>query len=538
VPGGWETILVAPGKERLENALIGYIKQRRWFAGKARKLKSITLTDAIDIRTTEGTAYLTTIVATYAEGDPETYMLPIAHAPAAEAAHVLERWPQAAITWIRSDGQEPRALLFDALGPPGLDESLLSAMARRRRFGGPNGTLVGSTTKAFARLRGPETIRLEAALSVAEQSNNSVVFGERLILKIFRRVEEGVNPELELGRFLTERTDFTQMAPLAGALEYRPDRGEAMSVAVLQGYVPNQGDAWKYTQSTLAAYFKVAEQHVNGDPPVLPRSLLLTSAGELPELATQTIGAYLDAARLLGKRTAELHLALASDPSDIVFAPERISAQDQRSVYQSISALSLRATELLRSQLNRLPEDTREEARQVLELEPQIAHALRSFLTRKLTTTRIRVHGDYHLGQVLYTGHDFVIIDFEGEPTRTLYERRLKRLAMRDVAGMLRSFHYASQAALRSDGLKAELLPRMQPWARLWVDSVSVAFMRGYLGTAGTASFAPQTPADLELQLTTMLLEKALYELRYELNSRPDWVRIPLLGIRDLVAPG
>ena len=216
---------------------------------------------------------------------------------------------------------------------------------------------------------------------------------------------------------------------------------------------------------------------------------------------------------------------MSSDATDIIFAPERISPQDQRSIYQSISGLSMRAMELLRSQLSRLPQDAREDARDVLELEPQIAHALKAFLVRRLTTTRIRIHGDYHLGQVLYTGHDFVVIDFEGEPTRTLYERRLKRLALRDVAGMLRSFHYACQAALRSDQVAPELLARLQPWARLWVDSVSVVFMRSYLATAGSASF-------------TMLLEKALYELRYELNSRPDWVRIPLRGIRDLVAPG
>jgi len=535
---GWDSILTDAGRERLEAVLFKYVPHRRWFAGKARKLKGIHISDWIDIRTADGTAYLTTIVLSYAEGDPETYLLPIAHANAAEATQIIERWPHSAVAWIRVPGQEQRGLVYDALGPPGLADALLSAMARRRRFGGPNGTLVGSTTKAFARLRGPETIKLEANLSAAEQSNNSVVFGERLIFKVFRRVEEGVNPELELGRFLTERTGFTQIAPLAGSLEYRPDRGEAISVAVLQGYVPNQGDAWKYTQSTLAGYFKAAEMRVNGDPPVLPRSLLLTSSGELPEIATQTIGAYLDSARLLGKRTAELHLALSSDATDIIFAPERISPQDQRSIYQSISGLSMRAMELLRSQLSRLPQDAREDARGVLELEPQIAHALKAFLVRRLTTTRIRIHGDYHLGQVLYTGHDFVVIDFEGEPTRTLYERRLKRLALRDVAGMLRSFHYACQAALRSDQVAPELLARLQPWARLWVDSVSVVFMRSYLATAGSASFTPQTPADLELQLTTMLLEKALYELRYELNSRPDWVRIPLRGIRDLVAPG
>jgi maltose alpha-D-glucosyltransferase/alpha-amylase len=193
--------------------------------------------------------------------------------------------------------------------------------------------------------------------------------------------------------------------------------------------------------------------------------------------------------------------------------------------------------ELLRSQLKKLPEDAREEARQVLELEPKIQGSLRAFLGRRLTTTRIRVHGDYHLGQVLYTGHDFVIIDFEGEPARTLYERRLKRLALRDVAGMLRSFHYASETALKAENIAPEAVERLQAWSRFWVGSVSAAFLRSYLSTAGAASFVPHTAEDLEMQLTTMLLEKALYELRYELNLRPDWVRIPLRGILDLMAP-
>jgi maltose alpha-D-glucosyltransferase/alpha-amylase len=274
-----------------------------------------------------------------------------------------------------------------------------------------------------------------------------------------------------------------------------------------------------------------------GDPPVMPRNLLQASSMDLPEVASKTIGAYLESARLLGRRTAELHIALASDPDDPAFAPERVSPQDQRSIYQSLNALAARSLELLRSQLSRLPDDAKDEAKRVLELEPRITQALRAFLARRLTTTRIRVHGDYHLGQVLYTGHDFVIIDFEGEPTRTLYERRLKRLALRDVAGMLRSFDYASQAALRSEHLQPELLHRLEAWARFWVDSVSAAFLRSYLTTAGNASFVPQTNEDLDLQLTTMLLEKALYELRYELNLRPDWVRIPLRGILEVVHP-
>src|SRR5438477_1369590 len=538
VAGSWDSVLFGSAKERLEAILVPYIAQRRWFAGKARRMKSVSIADAIEVPSTDRSAYLLAIVVSYAEGDPETYQLPVTYANAAEAPQILERWPHAAVTWLRTSAEEQRGILYDALGPPGFAEGLLSIIAKRRRAASSTGMLVGSTTRAFARLRGPETIRLEAALSVAEQSNNSVVFGERLILKVFRRLEEGVNPELEVGRFLTEKTNFSQIAPLAGSLEYRRDRGEPVSLAVVQGYVPNQGDAWQYTLTTLAHYLKAMEVPATGTPPVLPGNLVQASSLDLPEVATRTIGGYIDSARLLGRRTAELHLALASDPDDPAFAAERISPQDQRSIYQSLNGLAMRSLELLRSQLNRLPEDAKDEGRRVLELEARIAQALRAFLARRVTTTRIRVHGDYHLGQVLYTGHDFVIIDFEGEPSRSLYERRLKRLALRDVAGMLRSFSYASHTALRSEQLQASTGPRLESWARFWVDSVSAAFLRSYLTTAGTASFVPQTTEDLDLQLSTMLLEKALYELRYELNSRPEWVRIPLRGILEAVNPG
>jgi maltose alpha-D-glucosyltransferase / alpha-amylase len=548
VTSGWDSVLLGSARERLEAILLGYVRQRRWFAGKARRLKSAQIMDAIPIpavdaarRRTDSAApaeYLVTVLVSYSEGDPDSYLVPMAYASAAEAPQIIERWPNAAIAWLRSDGEEQRGLLYDALGPPGCADALLATIARRRRSSGSTGMLVGSTTKAFTRLRGPDTIKLEAALSVAEQSNNSVVFGERLILKVSRRLEEGVNPELEVGRFLTEKTTFAQIAQIAGSLELRRDKGEPVTLAILQGYVPNQGDAWQYTLTTLDHYLKGVElAGASVEPPKLPRNLVQASAGDLPEAAARTVGAYLDSARLLGQRTAELHAALASDPDDVAFAPERVSQQDQRSIYQSLNGVALRSMELLRSQLKRLPEDAREEARQVLELEPRISAALRAFLGRRLTTTRIRVHGDYHLGQVLYTGHDFVIIDFEGEPTRTLYERRLKRLALRDVAGMLRSFHYASRTALRSEHLRSEASARFNSWSRFWVDCVSATYLRSYLATAGTASFVPHTVEELDIQLTTMLLEKALYELRYELNMRPDWVRIPLRGIIDLMVP-
>src|ERR1700693_5282371 len=298
VAGTWESALTGASKERLEGVLLGYVRNRRWFAGKARRLKSAVISDVIPVPGAVGGAYLTAVVISYAEGDPDTYQLPLAYANQAEAQHILERWPHSAIAWIRvlqkagavAPGEDGRGLLYDALGPPAFAEAVLGAIARRRRATGGKGILIGSTTRAFARLRGPETVRLEASLSVAEQSNNSIVFGERVLLKVFRRLEEGVNPELEVGRFLTEKTSFGQIAPLAGSLEYRRDAGEPISLAVLQGYVPNQGDAWQYTLNTLSHFFQGPEL-LTSEPPTMPRTVLQASAGDLPEVAARTIGA-------------------------------------------------------------------------------------------------------------------------------------------------------------------------------------------------------------------------------------------------------
>src|SRR2546426_12023843 len=319
--GGWESALAGGAKERFETVLVRYIPQGRWFAGKARRVKTATISDVITVPGAENYAYLTSVVIGYADGDPDTYMLPIAYANPAEASHIIERWPHAAIAWARNPGEEARGLLYDALGPANFAEAMLGSIARHKRAAGGAGTLVGSTTRAFARLRGPETVRLEARLPIPRRTNNSVIFGERLMLKVFRRLEEGVNPELEVGRFLTEKTNFSQTAPLAGSLEYRRAKGEPISIAILQGYVPNQGDAWQYTLNTVAHFFSAPEL-VGVQPPHPAKSVIEASKHEPGEIATRAIGGYLDSARLLGRRTAELHAALSSDPTDPAFAPE------------------------------------------------------------------------------------------------------------------------------------------------------------------------------------------------------------------------
>jgi maltose alpha-D-glucosyltransferase/alpha-amylase len=249
------------------------------------------------------------------------------------------------------------------------------------------------------------------------------------------------------------------------------------------------------------------------------------------------IASYLESARLLGQRTAELHQALASSADDPNFAPEPFSMFYQRSVYQSMQSQISQVFPWLRARLNQLADGAKEEAQRVLDLEPEIRRRYRSLLQRKLNTMRIRVHGDYHLGQVLYTGRDFVIIDFEGEPARPLSERRIKRSPLRDVAGMLRSFHYASYAALfgQVPGVRSEDFPALEPWAHFWYTWVGVAFLKAYLAVAKDEPFLPKDPIELQVLLDAYLLEKVVYELGYELNNRPDWLKVPLRGLLQLV---
>ena len=360
------------------------------------------------------------------------------------------------------------------------------------------------------------------------------------MLKLFRRVADGVNPDLELGRFLTERTSFPHRAPVAGALEYRSHTGASRTVGILHGFVPHRGDAWSYTLEALDRYFAAVRTRQSGEQAAVPHQPVLTLAeGDVPSLASELIGPYLASARMLGQRTAELHCALASDPEDPRFAPEPMTTAYQHALAQSIQDLATQAFRLLGQCLPDLPAAVREEAQQVLALEAAVLALGQAVAQRPLTALRIRIHGDYHLGQVLDTGDGFIITDFEGEPARPLRERQHKHAPLKDVAGMLRSFHYAEYTGLFNQvnqgvSSPSEAHTAFEPWAQLWYVWVSVEFLQAYLSYAGAGSVLPPTRDDRQALLEAYLLEKTVYELRYELNNRPAWVRIPLQGMRHL----
>jgi maltose alpha-D-glucosyltransferase/alpha-amylase len=531
--GSWEELLQPAGWPALEQALPGYMRARRWFGGKARPVESTRVQAAMPLPYAGAAAYLALVRVGYADGEPETYVLPLAFADAARAAALARDLPHALVARVGGGA------LFDPLYDAEFCAALLGLVESEARIPSPDGELVASTTPAFAELRGPAGAALAPKVSTAEQSNSSIIYGDRLIMKLFRRLEPGLNPDLEIGRFLTERGAFGNIPPMAGAIEYRRD-GTPMSLALLQGFVPNRGDAWYYTLDSIAEAFR---RVLNAPPAGLEpydRAAPLELAGhELPAGARELLGDYLASAELLGRRTGELHLALASDSSDPDFAPEPCDPAYQAAVAESMAGRARQSFDLLRQGLGGLPESLRGDAAHVLELEQEIHQRLSGALARPIGARRTRIHGDYHLGQVLYSGSDFFIIDFEGEPARPLAERRMKSLALQDVAGMLRSLHYAPYAVLLGQAPGAAFdeaqFATLEPWARRWHQWASAAFLRSYLAAAGAAPFLPQDRAELSALLDVYLLDKAVYELRYELNNRPTWARIPIEGIMQLV---
>ena len=544
VDGEWLDLFRGKAKTRLEAVLAEYIPERRWFGGKARQLKGTTIVETIPVPFNDESAQLALVRAEYSEGDPETYVLPLARASGVHAEQLRERTPHAVVAQLRrgSSNGEPTEILYDALSEGRFGDALLDAIARRRHFKGIAGELSSLAGTTFRATRGPGDAPLAATVSTAEQSNSSLIFGDRLILKVFRKLGEGINPDYEIGRFLTETANFPHTAPVAGTIEYSQGRGDPTTVALLHGFVPNEGDAWRFTLDSLGPYFeRVAAREQSAEVPVVPeQSLVRLSTVEPPALAEETIGGYLEIARHLGQRTAEMHLALATLTDQPAFTPEPFSALYQRSLYQSLRSLLSRVFHTLDSRLPSLPAETAESARELLGREGEVLRRFRSLVDQKINASRIRCHGDFHLGQVLYTGRDFVIIDFEGEPARSLSERRIKRSPLIDVAGMLRSFHYGASTgfvnASQTGVLRPEDLEAIEPWVRFWHVWVSAAFLKSYLATSDEAPFIPASRDELTILLDAFLLEKAIYELGYELNHRPSWVRIPLGGIVQMLS--
>jgi len=522
---GFRKELSAKLKAELPAQLPAYLKNQRWFGAKAREIRTAEVVDLMTLHRAGVNGIVLLVKVEYKGGGDDLYSVPLLAAERGGSGDGAAGKDATGSLNVSGRNGEEGLVFTDALKDEKFLSLLLDAIEKGLIFSGEAGELRTSHTLSLQET-GVSGSLMPRAIK-AEQSNSSIAYGERLILKFFRRLEEGVNPDLEMTGFLTEKAHYPHTPQLLGALEYRNREGRPMTQGILQAFVANQGDAWQYAMKSISSFYnEVADASVDNS----------AAAGQ-KDAGRTSIGEFLESVALLARRTAELHLALASAPAaeDPDFAPEPFDAKFREGFEQALQELTRRIFYQLRKAHDHLPEGTKKKAEEILAEEDHITQRFHTALSKPLNALRTRIHGDYHLGQVLYTGSDFVIIDFEGEPARPMSQRRLKRSPLQDVAGMLRSFHYAAHAPLLAatgtvnitEGNKLNL----NGWAEVWTKWVSDRYLDEYFKVAAGAAFLPPTRAEIMSMLRLHLLEKAVYELGYELNNRAEWVAIPLEGV-------
>jgi maltose alpha-D-glucosyltransferase/alpha-amylase len=551
VAGQWDGIFRGQARRLFESFLPSYLAERRWFVQKGRKITSVSLIDTVAVpapialgtnsrRKAPPVGHLLIVHVELDHGGAERYTMSLAWLGGGEANEMRKWHGEAIVADLRAEGID--GILFDALYSSSYVKTMSDLLARRRSLPGGQGRLTGVPSPLLRHFDGCLDEDCPATPLAAEQSNSSVLLGNQAIVKFIRRFEEGVNPAVEVGRFLSERARFAYAPRSGGSIEYRASApgAEPATVAVLEELIEHEDVGWDYVVDALTHGLEEALAHsgdseLNLDP---PRSLFFLERNDL-EPAHPLVGPHLEWASLLGQRTAEMHAALTCDETDPDFAPESLTALDRQALYHGARSLTRQVFREVSSLKLGSPH-----LQEVLAREDEILARLRRFGSVAVQAKRIRCHGDYHLGQVLWTGKDFVIIDFEGEPTRSLSSRRLKRPAAVDLAGMVRSLHYAGQAAelrltrelgIPSDG---DELGRVEAWVTFWHRWVSGTFLKAYSSIAPASGHVPTERAELAQMLDFFLLEKAVYELSYEANTRPGWVDIPARGILDILATG
>jgi maltose alpha-D-glucosyltransferase/alpha-amylase len=545
VPGEWDELFGGSALREFEAFLPVYLAKRRWFGQKARTITGASVVDYVPLPGANGrrsapVAYLLIVQVELDHGSPERYTLPLAYASGAQAEELKKWHAEAVVADLRAAGHD--GVLFDAVFEPAFIKVMVEMLARRRSLAGTGGKLLGLPSPSLRQFDGFLSDGYTPAPLSAEQSNSSVMLGDRAIVKFIRRFEEGINPGVEVGRFLSERARFPYAPRSGGSVEYRPDTPGSVptTVAVLEEFISNEDDGWSYVVDALTHSLEEALAHRQDAELRLapPRHLFGLERDEL-EPGHLLVGAHLEWASLLGRRTAELHRALTSDHRDPDFAPEPLTALDRQALYHGARSLTRKVFHDVRS----LPVHA-SPVEQILPRENEIIDRMRKLSMMPIRADRIRCHGDYHLGQVLWTGKDFVIIDFEGEPSRSLGRRRLKRPAVVDLAGMVRSFHYAGRTAAlrltRDLGTSMASVDRttIDTWLTFWHRWISGTFLDSYLDVAGGADYLPSDLDQLSQLFDFFVLEKAIYELGYEANSRPEWVDIPARGILDILDTG
>ena len=524
LPGGWPGEVDATVRAALEDALPAILRGRKWFAGHGRPMRSARLAAAVPVPSdADGGGFVLLARVEYTEGEAETYAVPACFASVASPTSPPTKHPESVLARVEAPGEGKSGVLFEASFDAGFARSLLGGLPRRRRWKGNVGEIAAVPEPALKRLLTDPSEASAPSPLEAGRSHVSVAYGTSLVLKLDARLEPGTSPDVEIPRFLAAHAPNAPVATLAGSLEYRGANGDRYTIGTFAGFVRNEENAWHQAIDALGrCYERVLSPGRDGaarvEAPALPIADLAT--GGLPPAAAELLGTYVPAAVLLGRRTAQLHTALsASSVDDPEFVPETVDTFYRKALYHSLRWRADHAASLLRRHADELPPATRERAQEWLSLDAELDRRFRAYTSRESTMARIRIHGDFRLRKVLSTGSDFVVIDFAGDPARPLSERRIKRAALRDVAGMIASFQAAARCALRDLAARGSAsghpgaAAALEAAAVAWPDWASAAFLEAYVAAAGGAAFLPKSRDELRAALDAYLLDHRLADL-------------------------
>lgn len=538
VASEWDSLLDQNNRRLLERDILPrYLARQPWFTSQDdRIVRGTRLSNWVPWPGGPMQTYLLLVDVEFSEGRSETYFLPVGATYFPEAELLRQSSPSSIVASVTTPNGE--ALLHDATLDDGFCTSLWQAIELGREFTARTGLVKAYPTEQFPDLRGPADEPLPVVRNDRPHSNFSARLGERMMLKLFRRIGDGANPDLEVGRYLSEQGRFKHIPQTAGGVDCIGPGSSPMTLVLLQELVHHQRNCWDHAIEDLQRYFEraaTAEQHINAlnlDGLSWLDRLETEPATSVPEL----IGSYLQSAALLGRRTGELHQALAVNTDDSAFAPELLTADDLATLSRSMRKLTQEVWAAVDRNLGRLQDMVVEQAYVLLAKRSRIARLLTELSSLDPHVMKIRIHGNYHLNEVLWAENDFVLLDFEGEVSRPMEDRRAKQSPLNDVASMLRSFEYTAYEGLSTFiQHRPEDQARLEPATLLWSRSVGAAFLREYRATTQGATFLPEEHGPFRVLLRFFLLERTLYELLYELLHRPDWVRIPLRNVLALL---
>jgi maltose alpha-D-glucosyltransferase/alpha-amylase len=508
------------------NILPPFMKKCRWFGGKAKVVSKVSINKTIALKVEGDAHFLTVVEVHYVQRLPEFYFLPLTFLPSDSILERVEYTVQSVV--CRAEIQGKAGFIMDSSYDKVFRDFLFTSMAKETRVRDDEGGTLEFNSSVFAKIDVNKEV--DSKVLKSDQSNTAVIYNDQYFFKFYRKLEKEINPELEIVRFLSEHTTFQNSPRYAGSIEYHDSDDNVIVFGLLQEKVENQGEAWTMSVDSVGRFY---ERVLAGAKSIkLPKLVNRSSIKfeEAPEVIQEFIGrGFYERMVRLGQRTAEMHLALASDNSNPAFTPETFTPNYQRSLYSSLRKLVRDRFNLLESSLSKLNPEVQEFAKRVLVLEDKILECFSEVYQTKIKAIKTRIHGDFHMGQVLFTGKDFVIIDFEGEPGFSFSERRLKKNPLKDVAGMMRSIHYAAFGKiLLNENYRDRDLEFLESWAEQWQHYVGRFYLGAYMERMGMGTTLTQED---DILIRTFLLEKAIYELGYELNGRPDWTIIPLRGI-------